>query len=299
MKYIFVVILSSALIVACSSLPKEDRTPNQVTGDFGKGASDKMIKRSMYVRLNILQQVVNKNGKVLSSNVVQWSPCPMEYVDLLYTNSQKSGGSCTTNIFNSTSTDPDDAMNSARLGVKVVATHDGQGGFNSELIVGVGDTAYTIVKRVEDMVNLDQPYYQKFAGQPITIETNEQEGNKNLKLYIESVEIANSRYYEAGANFKGFEEVNFAKIAQDYVDANGGIEHLLTQQRTNDLIQESKRLNKLLKMLKSIQKDSPEKYQELKQPYAEAVNDLNLLWDKAIQANPALKSKRIKFIELD
>lgn len=272
-----------------STIKSESRAPNQVTGDFGKSR--------MYVRYNILSEVRNKNSnKFLRSQSIQISPCAMGFVDLIYNPEHKSGGSCTGYTFNGLK---DKELSGSLLGVKVNVTHN-QNSFNSELIIGSDNTAYTIVKRLEDSVKLDSPFYHRFVGK-INLGTSE-----NLdEIYnytLDSVEIANSHYYEAGAQANTYEQVDFSKIAQNYVDSRGGIEKFADQTlntNTDDLLKlvtaESKDLNKRFKNLKSFKKvlDNSQ-YEQLKNSYTSFKNEIDKTWDRLISENPAFASKRIK-----
>ena len=178
MKNVYILIILA--LVGCTTKPTQmafqptaNRTPSQVTGNYGNTLSANVsVVKSIYVKFNTTEEVINSKGKVISSETKTWSPCPMEYIDVRY-NGQSTAGSCTGFTFR-------EGLNGSRLGVKVNIIHDQENGYSSQFQVGINDTAYTVVKRLEDTIDLSKPFYNKFDGQLVLSEDTDGKNTKKV-----------------------------------------------------------------------------------------------------------------------
>lgn len=272
-----------------------NRAPSQVTGNYGNMLSANVSQvKTIYVKFNTTEEVINPKGKVLASQQRTWSPCPMEFVDIRY-NGQNTANSCTGFTFG-------EGLNASRLGIKVNVSHEPENGYTSVFQVGVNDTAYTVVKRLEDTLDLSKPFYNKFDGQLVLSEA--QDGKNIRRMTLNSVELANSHYYAAGAKFEQYDAVNFEKIAEDFVSERGGVEKLAQDLRIQSekdrfiaVTNYSKDLNKVFKKLKSMKQDlQPEDYARIRNRYLDLKKGVDEIWDNVVKDSPELSSKRIKIV---
>jgi hypothetical protein len=301
MKSIYILI--TLVLVSCTTKQTQvafqpntpNRTPSQVTGNYGNMFSANVSTvKSIYVKFNTTEEVINQRGRVISTQQKTWSPCAMEYVDVRY-NGQNTAGSCTGFTFG-------EGLSASRLGVKINVSHEPEMGYTSEFQIGVGDTAYTIVKRLEDNLDLSKPFYNKFDGQLVLSE--EMDGKNLKKVTLNSVELANSHYYAAGAKFQKYEAVNFQKIADDFIAEQGGLEKLMQdlmignrELRFRKVTTYSKDLNKTFRKLKSAKKYMPaDVYAQLRDSYLDLKKTIDETWDNVIKDSPELSSKRIKIV---
>ncbi len=301
MKNIYVLIILA--FVGCTTKQTQvafqpntpNRKPSQVTGNYGNMLSANVSQvKTIYVKFNTTEEVINQKGKVLASQQRTWSPCPMEFVDVRY-NGQSTASSCTGFTFG-------EGLNASRLGIKVNVSHEPENGYTSDFQVGINDTAYTVVKRLEDTLDLSKPFYNKFDGQLVLSEA--QDGENIRRMTLNSVELANSHYYAAGAKDIQIEAVDFDKIANDFVNARGGALQLAKDLKDEAIAERfkivtnySKDLNKSFKKLKSSKKDlSPDAYIQLHDAYMDLKEAIDKTWDNVIKDSPELSSKRIRIV---